>query len=412
MPSWITDYVKGIDQVSESPIQFNIWSAISVISSIMKRNVFLNYKTFTIYPNQYIVLVGPPGVGKGASIHPAHAFAKDKGLVNYLSDRITAPRILELLFQGFTPTLSVANGQVGIGGKDSSATLMSTELPTLLSSSDWMLQFLCDAWDRGEFEYGTRNKSHFTLTNMCVSLIGACVPDYIRKINKDTTASISSGFSARTIFVNAKVKSKSLPWGEGFKGNPKFVPLITALESRVSDISNLRGEFTLTGLARNIWDHYYMSIDANEDDTDVYKNFKARQHIHVLKTAMALSAAESNSLIITDLILEKAIALIDNIAEGVDEIFRGVGEANLSAAIARLQIYIERKGTVPYPVLVKDNIRHIDTDDIIKVLQVLKLINFVTETNVGGVPHYSHTGQALSTFRKKITNLNGNGAGP
>src|SRR5580693_7485003 len=101
MSSWIIDYVKAIDPVSEAPLQYNLWAAISVVGAVLKRNVSIDYRTFTLYPNQYIVLVGPPGVGKGTSIHPAHEFAKEAGIANYLSDRVNAPRIIERLNQGF-----------------------------------------------------------------------------------------------------------------------------------------------------------------------------------------------------------------------------------------------------------------------------------------------------------------------
>lgn len=400
MSSWIVDYVKAIDSVSESPTAFNMWAAISLISSVLKRNVYMHYKTFTIYPNQYIVLVAPPGIGKGASIHPAHAFAKDAKLVNYMSDRITAPRIIEKLFHGFSSSIQLVNGQVIAGGKDSSATLMSTELPTLLTSSEWMLQFLCDAWDRGEFDYDTRNKGSFTVSNMCVSLIGACVPDYIRKINKDTMASVSSGFSARTIFVNAKSKSKSLPWGEGLLRNPNLAFALKQLESRILDIANLKGEFTLDSMARLAWDDWYnkkydLSLNL-DDESDVYRNFHSRQYVHVLKVAMTLSAAESSNLIITPVILAKAIKMVDSIAEGVDEIFRGVGESDLSAAIARLQLYMERKGEATYNQLLEDNMRFINHDDIMKVTKILELIGFIYVMNQGSTWKYTYTGKPIN----------------
>lgn len=392
MPSWIQDYVSAIDAVSESPVSFNIWAAISVISAALKKNVHITYKSFDVYPNQYIVLVGPPGVGKGVAIHPAHAFAKGAKLVNYMSDRVTAPRILEKLFQGFSSAPVIVNGQVLINGKDSTATLMSTELPTLIGSSEWMLQFLCDAWDKGEFDYDTKNKGSFTVSGMCVSLIGACVPDFIRRLSKDTNATVSSGFSARTIFVNAKSKSKSLPWGRGVKSDPKYQAIFKDLETRMQAIAKLSGEFKLTPGAIQLWDTEYskLNLSMSEDDSDVYRNFQSRQHIHWLKVAMTLSASEDTSLIIDHDRLGRAIALVANVAEGVDEIFRGVGESDISSGIARLELYIERKGTVTFNELLNDNIRNLDHDDCVKIMKVLELIGFVT-TAVSGNNTFTYT---------------------
>lgn len=400
MDSWITEYNKIVDPVSESPVQFNVWAAISLIGSVLKKNVFINYRTFTIYPNQYIVLVAPPGIGKGEAIHPAHGLAKDKLLVNYMSDRITAPRIVEKLFHGFSGTPTITNGQVIAGNKDQTATLISTELPTLLTSSDWMLQFMCDAWDKGEFDYDTRNKGSFTVNNMCVSLIGACVPDYIRKINKDANATVSSGFSARTIFVNSTLKSKHLPWGISAKTDPAHIAKMEALAQDLIKIGNLKGEFILDPFAIQVWNKYREELEAtiSEDDTDVYKNFKSRQPIHVLKTAMVVAASfQPTDLIITKAILDKAIYLVGTIAEGVDDIFRGVGESDLSSAIARLQLYLERKGTVTYNQILADNMRFLNPEDVQRTLKVLCSIGFATEAVVGNnIFTYSHTGRPIN----------------
>ena len=400
MASWISEYTSTIDPVSEAPLQYNLWGAISVLGSVLKKNIYIKYRTFTIYPNQYIVFVGPPGVGKGEAIHPAHNLAKDTKLVNYMSDRITAPRIVEKLFSGFAGAPQLQNGQVIIGAKDQTATLYSTELPTLLTSSDWMLQFMCDAWDKGEFDYDTRNKGSFLVNNMCVSLIGGCVPDYIRKLNKDANATVSSGFSARTIFVNAHTKSKHLPWAVAAQNDIVHKKKMEALAQSLITISNMKGEFTLDPFAIQVWDKYTKDLAStiSEDDSDVYRNFKSRQPIHVLKTAMVLAASFSQvDFTITKAILDKAIYLVANIADGVDDIFRGVGESDLAGAIARLQLYIERKGSVSFGQMLADNMRFLNDVDIKRTLEVLKMIGFCTETvNGNNSLLYTHTGRPIN----------------
>src|SRR5271155_3237484 len=114
--NWISAYAAALDPITEAPSAYVIWSAISVISAVLKKKVWVRRGTYKVYPNQYIVLVGPPGVGKGTAIHPAHAFIKDykPQLSNYLSDRITAPKIIEKLADGFQ-TQSVVAGNIIVG---------------------------------------------------------------------------------------------------------------------------------------------------------------------------------------------------------------------------------------------------------------------------------------------------------
>jgi hypothetical protein len=405
MPNWILDYVNSIEDVSEAPLQFHIWSAVSVIGAVLKRNIWVDYQTYTIYPNHYIVFVGPPGVGKGSAIHPAHEFAKESGLVNYMGDRATAPRIIEKLMQGFSAPLKVAGGQIVASVKDSTTTLMATELHVLLSSSEWMLDFLCDSWDRGSYDYDTKNKGSYTVKDMGISLIGGCVPDYVKRISRDKTATITSGFSARTIFVYAKKPSKTLLWGQKYRGNPVKAPYIKVLQSELARISQLQGEFKLDTMALDLWNSWKPTLTSTEDDTDVYRNFKARQHVHVLKLAMILSAADSISPpnTINRAKLAAAIRYIDEIADGVDEIFRGVGESDISSALARLELYIERKGEVSYSELLNDNMRFIDHDDVVRVLKILELTGFLTQTVVGTGFVYKWTGKPINPNAKKRT---------
>ncbi len=388
--NWVTSYVSAIDPVSEAPSAFTMWSAISVISAVLKKKVWVNRGTYKVYPNQYIVLVGPPGVGKGSAIHPAHAFIKDYKpvLSNYLSDRITAPKIIEKLANGFQ-TQSVVAGQI-VAGNEATAVIMATELSTFLSSSDWMTSFLCDTWDKNEFEYDTKNKGSSHVKDMCVSLIGACVPDFIRKINggKNAAEAINGGFTARTIFVFANEKSKDLPWPVALKDTKNGPVLIQNLRDDLEIISHLHGEFTFDNEAYHLWSSFYKTIRTTDHDSDVVRHFKARQNIHVIKVAMCLSAAGSDNLVIDRWCLSTAIAFVQSVLDTLDITFRGVGESSLAEATAKIMTYIERKGLCNRSELVRDNHRHATMDDIDRILKTLEISHIITAFSQGGKQWY------------------------
>jgi hypothetical protein len=183
--SWLYSYLDYVEEL-ESPTQFKFWSGISAISSTLKNKVFIQRGTYKILPNQYIILGGAPGIGKGTSINPATALVKKAGTANYLSDRITAEKILQRLEQGFTNQVQQQQGGVTqilqtVG--DKTATIISTELPVFLGASEWMIPLMCEMWEKGEFSYETKNKGSINASGLCVSLIGACVPDYITNLS-------------------------------------------------------------------------------------------------------------------------------------------------------------------------------------------------------------------------------------
>lgn len=386
--NWISTLSTAINACSEAPMQYSIWSAVAVIASTLRNRVHIHHGIYDIYPNQYIVLVGPPGIGKGSSIHPAYDFPKRLNLINVISDRITAPKIIERFASGFPGQPQIQGGVLSMSN-DASATLISTELPTLLTSSDWMLQFLCDAWDRGEYDYDTKNAGSATVRGMCTSLVGACVPAYIRKLNQDATAAINGGFTARTIFVYAEDKSKKLPWPKDFN-TASNKTLIQDLDHDLTQIAQLKGEYIITQQAKWLFEQWYDQNNAAEDDSDVTLHFKSRMHVHILKFAMAFAAAHKDDLIIDDIDMKNSILCVKHILENLDKAFRGVGASELAEPFDRVQAYFERKGYASRRDVTIAMQRHMTSENLHRVLTQLVYQYFLVETEVGGMQMYKH----------------------
>src|SRR5271163_1961074 len=122
LSNWIVSYSEGIDEFTEAPSAYCIWAAIAVVGAVLKKHVWRKRGVYTIYPNQYIVLTGPPGIGKGEAIHPVFNIAKDLKLINLISDRVTAPKIIDRMAKGFAgiPKVATTNGVITLS-TDSSA---------------------------------------------------------------------------------------------------------------------------------------------------------------------------------------------------------------------------------------------------------------------------------------------------
>src|SRR6516164_4730374 len=143
-----------VSKHTDAPDRFIAWSCFSVIGGIMKRKFYIKDGLFTLYPNQFIILVAPPGIGKGTSINFIWGLVRATApnfIANMISDRVTAPKIIERIAAGWKSAPIVVGQQISQGSMDHSCTIFSTEFSMLMGASDQMLDFLCEAWDRNSY---------------------------------------------------------------------------------------------------------------------------------------------------------------------------------------------------------------------------------------------------------------------
>jgi hypothetical protein len=391
---WLDHYLDWTKE-DETHEQYRYWCGIAVLSAVLKNKVYFKRGKITVYPNQYIVLVGPPGCGKGAAIGPAVELGKKTGIPHYLADRMSPEGIIDQLDKGFASVTATSQGGF-MPVQERTTTIVSTELSTLLNGSDWIYSFLCDTWDKNEYQYTTKTKGQYLLKNMCVGLLGGCTPDFIRKMNKDGMTAITGGYTSRNIysFVNGKPKTKAFP-------NPTDKVLEDLLVEDLKHIGQIRGElkFEPMALANFIgwFDIFYDPSNHNEFDSEVVQNFKARVWSHAVKLAICLSLSQNDSMVITLEHWKEAIGRVTDVLNTLDFTFRSVGESPLVEAQDRILRFIERRGYVSFSEILKYNYKHITAEDLERVLKVLSLTGLIKEDVASNKLMYTHLGVGVGT---------------
>lgn len=390
---WLDSFVDYTYEM-ECPRDWLLWAGISAISSTLKRNCYVDYRRIKFYPSQYIILVGPPGIGKGESISVATSICKQAKLVNYLKDWHTPQEILEQLSEGFG-AVNLKLGQVVTSTvvKDHTCCILAAELATLFQNNDKLHSLFCSLWDQDEFSYGTKNKGKYDIKEMSVSLLGGTVPDYIRSFFKENIAAITGGFTARTIFVYAKEKFQLNDSFFHYNTNhANLIKLKNELVNDLSHISTLKGEITLDSGAENYWKTKYTEHNTRKDfNSDASTNFNSRISSHIIKTAITISVSESDSLTITEDHLRRATSYIEGVRDNVDIVFRSVGESPIAVIQDKALQYIERQGIVSYTGLRKYMYRDATDDQLNQVVMMLKTVGLIKESinSTGGITYES-----------------------
>ena len=379
---------------TESPDNFIAWSCFSVIGAVMKRKFFINDGLYTIYPNQYIILVSPPGIGKGTAINFVWHLIREgpPGMANYIPDRVTAPKIIERIANGWNGAPRAVGQQLVVGPRDHSATIFSTELSQLLGASEQMLDFLCEAWDRGEYDYDTKNSGSAFIKGMCTSLIGATVPDHLRNIDKNRNMSIKGGFTSRCLFIYEETASRFILHPPPLKSNATSVKILDDIKNDISHIAQLPdGEFRYTALAQIHFDKYISAtraVASANSDSEVVQHFKARIRVHILKLAMVLSMSRNDSRVIDDCDMLNAIAYVDKSLQTLEKVFRGSGDSDLAVATGHVQNYVDKVGAASRKEMLKTLYRHMSADTLDRVLYTLTEIGYFQTVTSGSVQMY------------------------
>ncbi len=78
--NWLKAYIEYTEN-SEAPYLFQFWAGIFSIAAALERNVWAQWDRI-LYPNFYIVLVGPSGVRKGSAMYPAERILKAADIIS------------------------------------------------------------------------------------------------------------------------------------------------------------------------------------------------------------------------------------------------------------------------------------------------------------------------------------------
>ena len=96
MTDWIGQFLE-LTEGLPTPPAFRLWSAIGVIGSALERRCWVKFNENITYPNQFIVLCGPPGTGKGQSLVPARELLKESKSVILSPNDMTKAALVDTL---------------------------------------------------------------------------------------------------------------------------------------------------------------------------------------------------------------------------------------------------------------------------------------------------------------------------
>ena len=371
LENWLRAYMQFTKE-TESPEAYHFWVGISLLSAATKRQVYLDFNQFRIYPNTYIILVGPAGARKSVATAIGMRIAGQVGLRKF-SDKITGAALIKDLSEAQEKIIDVTKKEVTFV---TPVIIYASELGVFMGSDAYgsgVIADLTDLFDCPQtWEKKTISRDAETIVAPYITLLAASTPQTL----KDTLppGAVGQGFTSRILFVWAPSRRKRVPipeWGVEYEA------LAKCLVEDLKSISTVKGvfKFTAEGLSR-YRDHYYSHPEPEDEFEDErLRNYAARKDIHMLKIAQLLSLADRSDLTIGEKEINGAIDALLWLDKGLPQVFAGHGGATTSEDVVRIfkQIALatQRTGFISHRELVKRNYYHIEPQLLAMVLQTL-----------------------------------------
>jgi hypothetical protein len=353
--NWLMKYGEYTIE-SESPEQFHLWTGLSIIASTVRRNVYLNQGTHILFPNMYVILIGPPGrVRKSTSIRLGRHLLLGVEGIHFGADSLTREELIRSL------------AKISTGSKQAAMTIHSTELSSLIEPSGIkMIQFLTDIFD-GDYKwrYSTKHQGKDVINNPILNILAATTPTWIADgLPADV---IGHGFTSRVLFVYGADRRFLRPFPGQLDGE-----LARNLQADLDHISRIEGDFTWGEGSKACYKEIYEEIDREIPKDYRVEGFHNRKDIYTLKVAMLLSIARSDDLIMQPGDITTAYSALSDIEESMHKTFSAVGKYDHAADTERLLAAIREDGELTSEEIHQRFYAVGSVDDIGKMIQMLR----------------------------------------
>ena len=264
------------------------------IAGAMERKVWVRTAKGALYPNLYVFIIAPPGIGKTEVIwrvrdmwqsleehHVGNSSLTKASLIDSLNE---AER--KLVFPEQSPPVISFN----------SLLVASNELGVLLPSYDTeFMNALTDLYDgKGYSESRRTNKLKISIEQPNLSIIAGCTPGYLKETLPP--GAWDQGFLSRVILIYSGAHELQSLWSE----QTMDAGMDEALKARLAEIGELYGELRFTQAAKEFIDRWYLGGQEPKPEHPRLINYNIRRTAHLLKLC-AVACVNTNAFPTIDL---------------------------------------------------------------------------------------------------------------
>ena len=277
--------------VTFTPPAFHRWACLSLVAAALADRVWIEKLKKQVYPNIYVLLVGPSGCGKGEAIDTAlmHAKGVPALLSRILRGGLTKQRLLDIL-GGRTTKREKGEAVVSEQEANKAPWIVYPELYNSLGAggpiAESFIANLTDLYSGSPVPMteGTRTWGDVVIEKYILNWLAGTTESWLKK--SLSPEAILSGFFGRTVTI---VGSYNDYWCEA-SYPPNYNDLLRICQGQLEQISQMAGPVALTPEAQHVRVQWMQS---REVPTDPFlRPMYQRDDDLFLKLCMVLAACD------------------------------------------------------------------------------------------------------------------------
>jgi hypothetical protein len=374
--SFITDLVYATRGM-ETPTLYVVWSALFLLSTIIKREAWVQWYPDKFYCNLYVILVGPAGSKKSTVIdvigipilnrlqqHITDPMFKLVKNIRSVKNKITPEALLiDMMPVGENIVVKDANGHPIMLPDGSFATYQPTsEMALILSEmavsiskrsyAEGIVQFLLDLYScHDEWTYTTIARGRTKLEKLYTTFIAATTPNGFR--DSIPEAASGDGFISRNIVAYQQGYPRIRP----VPMEVKHAPDLEEMTRRAAWIAqNTIGEYSFSKGATKAYNKWYYKFKKDLDRAGENASIQSRLDSQVRKTAFLLRAAryDASDNVISEEDFWDAVRLVEGTYQSGVQIINELSMDGYVRNVAVMENYLKKQREATRTVLMRN----------------------------------------------------------
>lgn len=286
-----------------------------------------------LYPNLYIVLVGPPAIGKGQAIHAGDIILREVPDLHVGPTDMTSASMIDALNEAARRIIRIGDPPYV---EFNSLAVISRELGVLIPSwESSLMNNLTDIYDGYPIDQRRRGKDlRIKIASPQINLLGACTPSYLNEVMP--LGAWDQGFISRTILIYSGDRVSRDPFAE----SSALIRLHDDLLHDLKTIALEYGKLSFTRPAAVAIQSWIKDKCPPEPEHPRLQHYNSRRITHLLKLCMIVSMSRSNDKVVTLENYSEALNWLVEAEAYMPDIFKSMVSGGDSTAMEETWNYV------------------------------------------------------------------------